>query len=101
MYLSSRKCWSVRGNHGDRVYLDDGLGQRNVVLHVERLHPSLLLLVQQLTQLSGHFSLQETDTPQQSLGKKMDAPCCVNGHDLLLQHRHIVSIDCQSMCVSP
>lgn len=42
-----------------RRYLYDGFGESDLVLlHALRLRPSLLLLVQQLTQLCGHLHLQ-------------------------------------------
>lgn len=44
------------------MYLYDGLGQSDLILlDVQSLHPSLLLLVQDLTQLRGHFSLHREE----------------------------------------
>lgn len=41
------------------MHLYDGLGQINLVLlDVQRLHPPLLLLIQDLAQLRGHLGLQ-------------------------------------------
>lgn len=40
------------------TYLDDGLGQADLILlHLQRLHPVVLLLLQELTQLCGDFGL--------------------------------------------
>lgn len=65
---------SVCSNHthvceGGQIggYLYDGLGQANLVLlDVQRLHPSPLLLFQDLTQLCGHFSLHREEPGNKS-----------------------------------
>lgn len=70
---------SVRSSHSDEGacggsrlggYLYDRLGQSDLVLlDLQRLHPSLLLVVQDLTQLCGHFSLRREEPGNKSLTK--------------------------------
>lgn len=46
----------------ETLYLDDGFGQRDVVLFdLQRLHPPFLLVLQNLTQLSGHLRLHRKE----------------------------------------
>lgn len=82
---------------GVGLYLYDGLGQSNLVLlDVQRLHPPPLLLVQDLTQLRGHFGLIR-ETP----GVKTNASHIQHKLPDVLLVRHILYCFSQSETSRP